>query len=103
MKDELTDCYGFVPREVENLFEVIRIRNLMKKIKGKKMGYDGNQLFIAFQADSPIDPMKILELTRKKEKGVKLTPDHKLYVKATGLSDQEITEAARRLLEVLKA
>ncbi len=102
MKDELLDCYGLIPREVENLFEVIRIRNLMKKIKGKKMGYDGNQLFIAFQADSPIDPMKILELTRKKEKGVKLTPDHKLYVKAIGLSDREITEAARRLLEVLK-
>jgi len=101
IKDELTDCYGFVPREVENLFDVIRIKNLMKKMKARKMGYDGKQLFVSFQADSPIDPMKILELTRKKNKGVKLTPDYKLYVQAAGLQDRDIPGTAQRLLETL--
>ncbi len=101
IKDELMDCYGFVPHEVENLFEMIRIRNLMKKIKGKKMGYDGKQFFVAFQPDSPIDPMKILELTRKKNKGVKLTPDYKLYVPAADLTDEEIPIKAQHLLRTL--
>ena len=101
IRDELLDCYGFVPKEVENLFAVIRTRSLMKKIKGKKLGYDGRQFFIAFQSDSPIDPMKILELTRKKAKGVKLTPDYKLYVPAADLAEEEIPLAAGRLLEAL--
>jgi transcription-repair coupling factor (superfamily II helicase) len=73
----------------------------MKKIKGKKMGYDGKQFFIAFQADSPVDPMKILELTRKKSRGVKLTPDYKLYVPAEGLQEGEILPMAKHLLENL--
>jgi transcription-repair coupling factor (superfamily II helicase) len=103
IKNELTDCYGFVPREVENLFKVIRIRNMMKKIKGKKMGYDGKQFLIAFQSDSPMDPAKILELTRKKSKSVKFTPDYKLYVQAAGLAEEDIPRMAQHLLETLIA
>ena len=101
IRSELIDCYGFVPQEVENLFEGIRIRNLMKKVKGRKMGYDGHQFLIVFQHDSPIDPTKILELTRKKNKGVKLTPDYKLYVPAADLAAGEITSSAERLLKAL--
>ena len=42
---EFLDCFGFVPSEVKNLFEVIRIRNMLKKIKGRKMSYDGRSFF----------------------------------------------------------
>ncbi|MDD5167294.1 MAG: transcription-repair coupling factor [Syntrophales bacterium] len=101
IRDELNDCYGFVPQEVDNLFEVIRIRNLMKKVKGRKLGYDGKQFLVAFQSDSPIDPAKILELTRRKNRGIKLTPDYKLYVPAADLKAGEIPRSAYHLLEIL--
>ena len=101
IKAEFLDCYGFIPQEVMNLFDVIRIRNLMKKIKGRKMSYDGKCFFIMLQPDSPIDPMKILEMTRKKNKGVTLTPDYKLYIQKEGLSEPDILPAAHRLLEAL--
>jgi len=92
-----------VPHEVENLLAVIRIRNRMKGIKGRKLGYDGKQFFVAFQPDSPIDPQKILALARKGHRGVKLTPDYKLYVPATGLTPEEVPLAAAGLLESLAA
>lgn len=98
IRAELLDCYGFIPPELDNLLDVIRVRNLLKKIKGRKMGYDGKRLFIALQPDSPIDPMKILDMTRKKSKGVTLTPDYKLYIQAEGLAENEILPAAHRLL-----
>jgi transcription-repair coupling factor (superfamily II helicase) len=44
--DELKDCYGPLPQNVENLLQVIHIRNLLKPLKGKKMGYDGKYLYI---------------------------------------------------------
>jgi len=95
---ELTDCFGFVPQEVQHLLAVIRIRNLMRTVKARKLGYDGKQFFLAFQADSPVDPARIVAMTRRRGSGVRLTPDHKLYVPATGLAGAEIPKAAAGLL-----
>jgi transcription-repair coupling factor (superfamily II helicase) len=88
LRGELTDLYGFIPPEVDNLFEVIRIKNLLKSVKGKKMGYDGKSLFIFFHEKSPVDPAKLLELARKKIRGMKLTPDYKLYLSMPNLTGE---------------
>ncbi|MFA6413196.1 MAG: TRCF domain-containing protein, partial [Syntrophales bacterium] len=98
----LLDCYGYVPLEIDNLLEVIRIRNLLKELKGKKMGYDGKQLVVVFQPDSPIDPARILMLSRTVAKGVKLTPDFKLIVPLPGLVGMKITATIKDLLRSLK-
>ncbi|HON22374.1 MAG TPA: transcription-repair coupling factor [Syntrophales bacterium] len=102
IRAELADCYGFVPEEIENLLEVIRIRNLLKILKGRKMGYDGKQLVVVFQADSPIDPARIVKISRTVAKGVKLTPDFKLLVPLPGLTGRKITAAVKDLLESLR-
>jgi transcription-repair coupling factor (superfamily II helicase) len=101
LRGELTDLYGFIPPEVDNLFEVIRIKNLLKSVKGKKMGYDGKSLFIFFHEKSPVDPAKLLELARKKIRGMKLTPDYKLYLSMPNLTGDEIIRYAKTLLQEL--
>ena len=101
IREEIMDCYGFVPSEVENLFEVISIRNMLKVIRGKKMGYDGQYLFIDFHRDSPVNPSKIVELSRKKAKGVKLTPDFKLSYFMPDLRTNEITRQSKELIQKL--
>jgi transcription-repair coupling factor (superfamily II helicase) len=101
IREELTDLYGFVPPEADHLFEVIRIKHLLKAIKGKKMGYDGKNLFIFFHDRSPVDPAKLIELSRKKLKGMRLTPDFKLYLPLPDLSGDAIIREARGLLLAL--
>jgi len=102
IRDELADCYGFVPEEIDNLLEVIRIRNLLKTMKGRKMGYDGKQFVISFQFDSPVDPARILKLSQTVARGVKLTPDFKLVVPLPGLTGQKITTAIKEILAALR-
>ncbi|HYA15301.1 MAG TPA: transcription-repair coupling factor [Syntrophales bacterium] len=101
IREEIMDCYGFVPFEVENLLEVISIRNMLKVIRGKKMGYDGQSLFIDFHRDSPVNPSKIVELSRKKARGVKLTPDLKLIYFMPDLRTNEIIRQSRELIQKL--
>jgi transcription-repair coupling factor (superfamily II helicase) len=101
IREEIIDCYGFVPSEVENLFEVISIRNMLKVIRGKKMGYDGKNILIDFHRDSPVNPSKIIELSRKKVKGVRLTPDFKLTVFMPDLQAHELKIQAKDLLQKL--
>jgi len=101
IREELMDCFGYVPLEIENLFEIIRIRNLVKIVKGTKMGYDGKHMFLYFHRDSPVDPAKIVRMSRGRMKEVRLTPDLKLYVSMPGLHGGEIIERAKGLLNVL--
>jgi len=102
IKDELTDLYGFIPPEAERLFEVIRVKYLLKSLKGKKMGYDGKHLSIFFHEKSPVDPAKLLGLSRKKFKGMRLTPDYKLYLPLPNLAGDDILSEVRGLLLALK-
>ncbi|MEQ8161510.1 MAG: hypothetical protein ABRQ33_10000, partial [Smithellaceae bacterium] len=80
---------------------VIHIRNLLKPVKGRKMGYDGTYLYIFFQKDSPVDPAKIIALYRKKAKELRFTPDYQLSVFKPGLAATEILEQALLLLKML--
>jgi transcription-repair coupling factor (superfamily II helicase) len=102
IRAELLDCYGTVPAEVENLLSVISIRNLLKTLKGKKMGYDGKIMSVFLQEKSPVDPRRIIEIYRRKVRGVQLTPDLKLSIPMPDLKGTEILKQARELLVELE-
>jgi transcription-repair coupling factor (superfamily II helicase) len=102
IREELLDCYGLVPAEVENLLSVIGIRNLLKTLKGKKMGYDSKVMTVFLQEKSPVDPRRIIELYRRKVRGVQLTPDLKLTIPMPDLKGAEILTRARELLRELR-
>jgi transcription-repair coupling factor (superfamily II helicase) len=101
IKNELQDCYGQLPPETENLFKVIGMRNKLKTIKGKKMGYDGKYLYVFLRKTSPVDPAKIITLYRKRISELRFTPDHKLYIPLPEMKEQDILIQADLLLKSL--
>ncbi|MBN1665185.1 MAG: transcription-repair coupling factor [Deltaproteobacteria bacterium] len=103
IRDDLLDRYGFLPPEVETLFNVVGIRNLLKVVKGRKMEYDGQNMAIQFQPNATLDPSKIIHLSRTKLKGMRLTPDFKLYAPMPGITGNDIiARAGEMLLELMK-
>jgi len=102
LREELVDCYGPVPPQVGNLMDIIRVKNMLKKILGKRMEYNGREMFIDFCENSPVDPARIMELSQKKLMGMKLTPDYRLSVSMPGLEGKDITNRAKYLLGELK-
>jgi transcription-repair coupling factor (superfamily II helicase) len=86
---------------VNNLLDVISIRNSLKPLKGKKMGYDGKYLYIFFSNDSPVDPARILAFYRKKIKELRFTPDYKLFVPLKAEAGKDILKQAEELLKML--
>lgn len=101
LRRELVDCYGPVPQTAENLLRVIAIRNRLKPLKVKKMGYDGKYFYIFFRNTSPIDPAKIVALSRKKMKDLRFTPDFKLFLPAQVEGAPGILDQAEDLLKML--
>lgn len=101
IREEVKDCYGELPALAENLLQVIQIRNRLKPLKGKKMGYDGKYMYIFFRENSPVDPVKIIALYRKKINELRFTPDYKLFVPMPALPEKEVLAQADRLLKML--
>ena len=101
IREELVDCYGPPPDEVDDLLAVIDIRNELKRIMVKKMVYDGKTLLLSFHENSPVDPARLVELSRREIKGMKFSPDLRLTVPMPNLGREDIIGQARRLLQMI--
>ena len=101
VREEILDCYGPPPVEVQNLMQVISLRNLMKGLMAEKMEYDGRNMILVVHRTSPIDPLRFIELSRKKWKGMRITPGHRLFVPMPDLTEGQVIDAAKGLLEEL--
>ncbi len=99
IRNELQDCFGYIPPEVSTLLDLIRLRHLLEKIKGRRMTGDARQLMIHLSPDSPVDPAKILHLAQTKLQGTKLTPELKLYIP---LATPHIGDRLRFAEEILR-
>jgi transcription-repair coupling factor (superfamily II helicase) len=100
ISDEMRDRFGNLPGEIRNLIDVIHIRNRLQTIKGKKMTYNGKELTLTLEENSPVDPVRIIELY--KIKGVRLRPDHTVTAPMPALTAPEILCRASELIEELK-
>jgi transcription-repair coupling factor (superfamily II helicase) len=65
------------------------------------MGFDGKFFYLFFRESSPIDPAKIISLSRKKIKDLRFTPDFKLFVPAHSQAALDILNQAEDLLKML--
>jgi len=102
IREELADCYGTVPPQVDTLMDIIRIKNRLKKILGEKMEYNGTEMCITFREDSPVNPARIIELSQERSGGVRFTPDNRLIVSMQGLEEKDIIGRAKDLLGELE-
>jgi hypothetical protein len=66
------------------------------------MGYDGKAMSVFLQEKSPVDPRWIIELYRRKVRGVQLTPDLRLTIPMPNLEGTAILTRARELLQELQ-
>ncbi len=101
LRDEISDLYGYIPHQVENLLQVIDIRNTLRAISGRRMDYNGSEFQIMFRGETSVSPEKIVRLTRRRDKKVRFSPDMRLSVSMPRLKGDEIISSARELLREL--
>jgi len=102
IREELADCYGPVPPQVDTLLDIIRIKNSLRKVRGERMEYNGTEMRIAFRQDTPLDPARIIALSRKKSGEIRFTPDNRLIVSMPDLAAEDIVGRATDLLSELE-
>jgi transcription-repair coupling factor (superfamily II helicase) len=98
---ELIDRFGPVPEEVENLLQVMAIKQLCRNAGVEKLDAGPKGAIVAFHNDSFARPEALVGFLQSQAGRVKLRPDHKLVFQADWPSPQARSDGAKKLLEKL--
>ncbi len=98
-REELKDRFGAPPEPVENLLEVIVIRQMASRLRLKSFKFDEQHFVMEWDAATPVDPKKIMTLVQKEPKRYQLKPNGYFYCKTPSLKTPlDIILEAKNLL-----
>jgi transcription-repair coupling factor (superfamily II helicase) len=105
IRDEVLDRYGMLPAEAESLCRVIGLKILARKLGVITLGLVRGELVLSVARSSQIDPKRLVHLLTHAGSGMRVTPDHKIYVPAPPLAagPEALFDAARSALVMLGA
>jgi transcription-repair coupling factor (superfamily II helicase) len=103
IRDEILDRFGPLPIEAENLFGVIRLKILARRLGVAAVDLaDGDFVLTAAQT-SRVDPERLLSLLTQASGGMRVAPGHKIYAPAPSREPELLLDSARILLANLGA
>ncbi|NCT82235.1 MAG: transcription-repair coupling factor [Comamonadaceae bacterium] len=100
MLEEITDRFGKLPSQGQNLFDLHRLRVLAKPFGVIKVDASPALININFRPNPPIDPLRVIELVQK-NRNIKLVGNEKLRVEKALSSPQDRAQAVREVLRLL--
>ncbi len=98
MEEEIRDRFGPLPQEVKNLFELVGLRILLKKIGINKLDVGKAGITLSFSENTSIPPDKIVRLIDQQPNKFRLISDSRLYMRIPNKIEGNIKEI-RRLIE----
>jgi len=78
---ELIDRFGPLPKEVENLLQIIIIKQLCRKAGISRLDAGPKGLIIGFHNDNFSNPAALIELIQEEPGRLSLKPDHRLVLR----------------------
>jgi transcription-repair coupling factor (superfamily II helicase) len=99
---ELIDRFGKLPAEVQNLLDVVAIKQLCKSAGVEKLDSGPKGAVVSFRENRFANPQKLVAYMMARPGEVKLRPDHKLVFIADWSSARERLQGVNKLLGDLK-
>ena len=102
LKDEFTDRYGQLPQEALNLFEVLALKTLLRRLWISKLEQGPANLVFSFHEKTPVTPEKIMRLLEKYKNKARFTPEFRLIVPTEpGALPEQTLLNAQNILDLL--
>jgi transcription-repair coupling factor (superfamily II helicase) len=96
MREELTDRFGKIPPEVENLLQTIEIKQLCYTANIAKIDAGAKGILIAFHNNTFAAADKLIDLVTRSFGVIKIRPDQKLFV------EKDLAKYENRIAEIRK-
>jgi len=102
LQEELVDRFGDLPPQARALLESHRLRLLCKPIGISRLDAGGEQIVLQFEANPPIDPLRIIALVQK-DRSYRLAGQDRLVVRRECLTLADRVAAVREIIHQLTA
>jgi transcription-repair coupling factor (superfamily II helicase) len=98
VQNEVLDRFGKYPLATTYLFEIMKLRVVLKKLIVCQIDFDGKAVIISFHPRTPAPPDTIIGMMRSEPKKYQFTPDYKLVCTLKDTSFEGILEMAKSVL-----
>jgi len=96
LRDEMTDRFGALPPQGDDLFRLAALRLLAERLHVRSVDFQGGSLQVKFAADTPVQAERLVKLIGTEE-GVSLTSSGVLRVACQGGPGDRLTRTERLL------
>jgi transcription-repair coupling factor (superfamily II helicase) len=100
IEEEIVDLYGRPPLQVSHLLQVMRIRLAMKEVRIQRLDYNEQDLVLAFDSETQVDP-QILIAWAHKDRRIRLLPGDRLAFRVGKVDPESRINKCIALLERL--
>lgn len=101
IREELTDRFGKIPKEVDYLLEVIKVKILLTRLSIKKLEETPSQIVLTFDETTRVSPQRVVDFVHRSEGQSRLTPDSKLIIEGSPEMKRNPFGETRKLLQAL--
>jgi len=101
VQSEITDRFGSYPQAVVYLFEIMRLRVMLKRLLVMRIDFDGKELALSFHPRTPASVDAIIGMVEKEPGRYRFTSDYQLTCRVGGNDFDGILAAAREILNRL--
>jgi transcription-repair coupling factor (superfamily II helicase) len=98
---DLEDRYGKLPEPVANLFEIMSIKLIAKKVMVARIDAGKEVVNITFAEGANIPPERIMLLLKKNKGKIKLIPEYTLQIALGDQSLRSVSDAVKKYLQEL--
>jgi len=99
IREELIDRFGKIPKEVDHLLEVIKVKILLTKLSIKKFEETPSQFVLTFDESTRVSPQRVVDFVHRREGRYRFTPDSKLVIEGWPGMGKDPFESAKKLLQ----
>lgn len=99
---EMIDRFGPLPFEVENLIQIVSLKNLCKQLNIHKLESGPNGVLITFYKNTFPDPDKMIRFIQKSAGTIKARPDQKMVISKAWKNASHLIKGISLLLEDLR-
>jgi transcription-repair coupling factor (superfamily II helicase) len=101
MREELVDRFGPIPPPASNLLEAMKLKQLLTRLRVKKLDLSEKRAVIAFDESSNISPQEIVGLVQRNSDRFTFTPSFELIVSTAKAGWEEALAETKSTLERL--
>jgi transcription-repair coupling factor (superfamily II helicase) len=99
VQNEVMDRFGKYPLATSYLFEIMKLRVMLKKLLVRQIDFSGKTLVISFHPRTPAKPDTIIGMMKNEPKNYQFTPDYQLICALKDTSFEGILDMAKSVLK----